>query len=318
MNETLIECVPNFSEGRDASVIEKLIAAIDFLPGILILDRTSDWDHHRTVLTFAGPRGVMAEAGVRLASAAAASIDLNRHQGVHPRVGALDVLPFVPLGSTTLDNCAALARETGERISRELRIPVYFYGGAAMRPERTALENVRRGQFEGLRESVVRDAASAPDLGGPALHPTAGAVIVGARKILIAFNINLRTSDIEAAKSIARRIRASGGGFPAVKALGLRLRSRQLVQVSMNLVDYEKTSLQEVYAAVEQLTAEQGIAIEGSELIGLLPRAALCGQLPPLLSADHTIEARIDAGTRARGLRTLAFDGPYLAGEKIC
>ncbi len=296
------------------AVIDKLISKIAGLPGIVILDRTSDWDHHRTVLTIAGAREALAEAGVRLARQAAESIDLNRHRGVHPRVGALDVLPFVPLGSATLANCVALAHQTGERIARELGLPVYFYGEAARDPARFALENVRRGQFEGLREAVQQDPVRAPDLGGPSLHPTAGAVMVGARKILIAFNINLRTRDLQVAKSIARAIRASGGGLAAVKALGLRLVSRELVQVSMNLVDYEQTALHELYAAVELLAMEQGIVIDGSELIGLLPRAALHPHKPPRLGFEKTIEARIE---RAQ-LRSIELNGPFLAGERIC
>ncbi len=213
--------MPNFSEGRDPSRVDALVSAIAGVPGVLVLDRTSDWDHHRSVITFAGRGESVVEAAVRAAGQAARSIDLNRHRGVHPRVGALDVLPFVPLGSATLEDCAALAHLAGQHITQELGIPVYFYGAAARRPERVALENVRRSQFEGLRDAAPRDPAKAPDLGGPALHPTAGAVIVGARRILIAFNINLNTTNLEVARSIARRIRASSGGFACRQSLGL-------------------------------------------------------------------------------------------------
>ena len=173
--------------------VDALVSAIASTPGVLVLNRTSDWDHHRSVITFAGRRKPVVEASVRVAAEAARLIDLTKHAGVHPRVGALDVLPFVPLGSATLEDCAALAHEAGQRISSELGIPVYFYEAAALRPDRVALENVRRGQFEGLREAVLTDPSRAPDLGGPALHPTAGAVIAGARKVLVAFNINLKT-----------------------------------------------------------------------------------------------------------------------------
>lgn len=251
-----------------------------------MLDRTSDSDHNRTVITFAGtPDGVI-EAAVQVTGRAAELIDLNMHCGVHPRVGVLDVLPFVPLGETTLEECVALAHKAGQRIWNELGIPVYFYEAAATRPDRIRLENVRRGQFEGLREAALLDQAVAPDLGGPGLHPTAGAVIVGARKILIAFNINLRTTDLALAQSIARRIRESGGGFPNVKALGVPLVSRNLVQVSMNLTDYRRTSPHVAYEEVKRLAVAHGVEIEGTELIGLIPRAAtepgFAGPVKPL------------------------------------
>ncbi|MDQ2841224.1 MAG: glutamate formimidoyltransferase [Acidobacteriota bacterium] len=319
MTETLIECVPNFSEGRDLARVDALVAAIAAVPGVLVLNRTSDWDHHRSVITFAGRRDAVLEAAVRAAAQAANSIDLRHHSGVHPRVGALDVLPFVPLGSSTLEDCATLAHCAGERISSEVGIPVYFYGAAAARPERVALEHVRRGQFEGLRESVLHDPAKAPDLGGSALHPTAGAVIVGARKILIAFNINLKTENLAVAKAIARRIRASSGGFPAVKALGVPLLSRNMVQVSMNLTDFEQTPLHIVYAEVARLAAEHEVEIAASELIGLLPRRALEGGFAHFLRLPQFgIDRVIEEQARPLFLDTLPFTGPFLAGEKIC
>ncbi len=274
MTESLIECVPNFSEGRDSLRIDAIVSAIASVPGVLVLDRTSDFDHNRAVITFAGNSRVIGEAALRAAAAALRLIDLNTHRGVHPRVGALDVLPFVPLKNASLEQCAALAEAVGERIDRELGVPVYFYGAAARRPDRRALENVRHGQFEGLRTAALVDPDKAPDLGGPALHPTAGAVIVGARKILIAFNVNLRTRDLAIATDIARRVRASNGGFPSVKALGLPLVSRNLTQVSMNLTDFDQTSLHTVFAEINRLAAERGVEIEESELIGLLPRKA--------------------------------------------
>lgn len=252
--------------------MERAFASV---PGVLILHRTSDPDHNRSVITLAGPGQALLEAALRAAAIAAERIDLNRHRGEHPRLGALDVLPFVPLEGTAMTECVDLAHQAGRRIWEELRIPVYFYEAAALRPERARLENVRRGQFEALREAALNDPRKQPDLGGPSLHRTAGAVIVGARKFLVAYNINLKSGDLELARAIARQIRESNGGLPAVKALGLPLSSRGLVQVSMNLTDLDRTPLRVVYAEVERLAAEHGIAIEESELIGLLPRKAL-------------------------------------------
>jgi glutamate formiminotransferase len=275
LNGPWIECVPNFSEGRDDSRIDALERTLSSVPGTLLLDRTSDPDHNRSVLTFVAPPQTVVEAAVRLAAKAAELIDLNHHRGVHPRLGALDILPFVPLGNATLDQCVALAHEAGARIWNELRVPVYFYEAAALRDDRVKLENVRRGQFEGLGASVAADKSKRPDVGGPSLHPTAGAVIVGARKILIAYNINLKSTDLEVAKSIARRIRTSSGGFPSVKALGVPLVSRGLVQVSINFTDFEQTPVHVVYAEVCRLAAERGVEVEESELIGLMPQKAL-------------------------------------------
>ncbi len=254
--------------------MDALEQGIQAVPGVAVLDRTSDSDHNRTVITFAGGPDAVIEAAVQVTGRAADLIDLNMHRGVHPRLGVLDVLPFVPLGGTTMEECVALAHKAGQRIWNELGIPVYFYEAAAMRPDRIRLENVRRGQFEGVREAALMDQTTAPDLGGPGLHPTAGAVIVGARQILIAFNINLKSTDLDLARSIARRIRESSGGFPNVKALGLPLMSRNLVQVSMNLTDYRRTSPHVVYEEVKRQAAERGVEIDGIELIGLIPQAA--------------------------------------------
>ncbi len=245
------------------------------MSGALVLDRTSDPDHNRTVITFAGDRAAVLEAAVRAAGKAAELIDLNTQRGVHPRLGALDVLPFVPLAGTTMEDCVEVARQAGQRIWNELGIPVYFYQAAALRPDRVNLEDVRRGQFDGLRDAALMDISKAPDLGGPALHPTAGAVIVGARKILVAFNINLNTSDLNIAKTIAKSIRGRNGGFPGVKALGLPLLSRGLVQVSMNITDFEKAPVHVVFAEVERLASAHGVAVKESELIGLMPRKAV-------------------------------------------
>ncbi|MFL6464901.1 MAG: glutamate formimidoyltransferase [Bryobacteraceae bacterium] len=275
MNNLRVECVPNFSEGRDTDRVDMLEAAIASVSGSLVLHRTSDRDHNRSVITFAGPGDAVVESAVRVARKACDLIDLNEHRGAHPRLGALDVLPFVPLAGTSLEDCVELARWAGQRIWKELGIPVYFYEAAALRPDRVKLEDVRRGQFEGLRTATLTDAAKAPDIGGPGLHPTAGAVIVGARKFLIAYNINLRTPDLEIAKAIAKRIRASNGGLPTVKALGVALPSRGTVQVSMNLTDFEQTPVHVVFLEVMRLAAEYGVEVEESELIGLMPRKAL-------------------------------------------
>ena len=271
----MIECVPNFSEGREPAVIDAIADSVLSVEGTLLLHRTSDRDHNRTVLTFAGPEEAVLESAVRAASAAAKHIDLSKHRGVHPRLGALDVLPFVPLEGSSLDACVAIAHRAGERIWKELGIPVYFYEAAAKRPERCRLEDIRRGEFEGLRVAVEADESKRPDIGGPDLHPTAGAVIVGARKFLIAYNINLKTGDLGVAKEIARRIRTSSGGLPAVKALGLTLSSRGMVQVSMNLTDFEQTGVHTIFLEVARLARERGVEIAESELIGLIPRQAL-------------------------------------------
>jgi len=302
---SLIECVPNFSEGRDQARIEALASAIASVPETLILDRTSDTDHHRSVITFAGDGEAVLESAVRATALAAELIDLNQHQGVHPRLGALDVLPFVPLGGATLEDCVALAHRAGRRIWNDLGIPVYFYQAAALRPDRVQLEHVRRGQFEGLREAVLHDESKRPDLGGPALHPTAGAVIVGARHVLIAYNIDLATANLEIAKDIAKRIRASSGGFPAVKALGLTLPSRNQVQVSMNLTDFEQTPIHTVFDEVTRLAHGYGVQVARSELIGLLPRKAMELAFTHYLKfsdfqSDDVIEQRVESARAAK------------------
>jgi glutamate formiminotransferase len=295
----MIECVPNFSEGQNAAVMDAIVAVITAVPGVLLLHRTSDPDHNRSVITFAGPEEVVLEAAVRAAIQAAATIDLTRHKGVHPRLGALDVLPFVPLGDTTLSTCVDIAHRAGERIWREAGVPVYFYEAAARQPARLRLEDVRRGQFEGIREEVLLDETRQPDLGGPTLHPTAGAVIVGARKFLIAFNVNLHTADLSVAKDIARAIRTSSGGFPALKSLGFALPSRGQVQVSMNLTDFDQTPLHVAYEAVARLAAERGVEVAQSELIGLVPRRALEQAAAGLLKltpfdAQRIVETRLE------------------------
>ncbi len=301
----LVECVPNFSEGRDLARVAALEAAISSVPGSHVLHCTSDADHHRSVITFAGEAEAVLESAVRAAARALELIDLNKHRGVHPRLGALDVLPFVPLGDTSMADCVALAHRAGGRIWRELHIPVYYYQAAALRPDRMLLEKVRQGEFEGLRESVLVDETKGPDVGGPALHPTAGAIIVGARPILIAYNINLQTADLQIAKSIARAIRTSSGGLPCVKALGLALESRGQVQVSMNLTDFNVTPPHVVFAEVSRLAANAGVAVAESELIGLIPRKAVetgfahALKLPGFRS-DRVIENCLDSASPAK------------------
>ena len=263
----LIECVPNFSEGRDKAVVEAIRLAIAAIPGVRVLRSESDPDHNRSVITFAGTPDVVSEAAFAGIKAAVERIDLRRHAGVHPRIGAADVVPFVPLQNATLADCARIARRTGERVWNELRVPVYFYEAAAASPERAPLENVRRGGFE--------HPALAPDLGGPALHPSAGATVIGARKLLIAFNVDLKTNDLAAARSIARNIRASSGGLAKLKAIGVALPSRGIVQVAMNLIDFEHTPLDTVLAAIRRESAARNIEIGGVQYVGLVPRKAI-------------------------------------------
>lgn len=290
----IVECVPNFSAGRDLGIVDAIEQAIASVAEVRVLDRTSDADHDRSVITFAGPPAPVREAAVRGVEIAARLIDLTQQHGVHPRVGAADVVPFVPVAGVTLADCAALAHEAGEAIWQRARVPVYFYEAAARRPDRTNLADVRRGGFEALRDQT---AARPPDIGGPGLHPTAGAAIVGARKFLIAYNINLASNDLALAKRLAARLRTSSGGFPAVKALGLALESRGIVQVSMNLTDYEQTGIDQVY---EVVAAQADIV--GSELIGLIPRAALPQRD---VRWEHFEESRIlENRLRSKGLAT--------------
>ncbi|MFL6450344.1 MAG: glutamate formimidoyltransferase [Bryobacteraceae bacterium] len=296
----LVECVPNFSEGRSVEIVDAIEAGIRSVHGSVVLHRTSDRDHNRSVITYAGLGSAVLESALEAARIASSSIDLRRHRGVHPRLGALDVLPFVPLADTPMEYCVGLAHEVGRRLWEELGIPVYFYEAAAQKPERIRLEHVRRGEFEGIGEAAESDPSRRPDIGGPRLHPTAGAVIVGARKFLIAYNINLRTADVSVAKTIAKSIRTSSGGFPAVKALGLALPSRGLVQVSMNLTDFEQTPVHVVFLEVARLAAHYQVEVEESELIGLMPRKAIEMAAAGLLKlhdfhSDRVVENRLES-----------------------
>jgi glutamate formiminotransferase len=271
----LVECVPNFSEGRKGETVERIAQAIESVRGAMVLNRHLDADHNRSVITFVAGPGQVVEAAVRAVATAAELIDLREHAGEHPRIGATDVLPFIPVSGVTMDQCIALAHDAGRRIWDELSIPVYFYERAALRPERFRLEYVRGKGFEQLGEEISQNSDRAPDVGDPKLHESAGAIAVGARPFLIAFNVNLRTNDIGIARRIARAVRERDGGLPFVKALGFELPSRGLVQVSMNLIDYEQTSIAAAFSAVELEAGRLGVEVAGAELVGLLPRAAL-------------------------------------------
>jgi glutamate formiminotransferase / 5-formyltetrahydrofolate cyclo-ligase len=272
MPDPLIECVPNFSEGQRPEVVQSILAAMR-VEGVRLLDWSLDGDHNRSVITVAGPPAAVVEAAIRGAGRAAELIDLTSQHGVHPRIGAADVIPFVPIRDISLEQCALLARQAGSEIWKRYQVPVYFYEAAAARPDRAMLEEVRRGQFEGLREAVLREPARRPDVGGPNLHPTAGASAVGARKFLIAFNLFLDTPDVAVARAIARDIRQSGGGLAGVKAMGVAAQSQ--AQVSMNITDFTRTPVGEVYAAVKEKARRHNAQPVRAELIGLIPEAAV-------------------------------------------
>src|SRR6184192_4108161 len=271
---TLVECVPNFSEGRDGAKVDVIVGAMK-IDGVYLLDREMDADHNRCVITLVGEREPIQEAAIRGVGKAAELIDLNVHQGAHPRMGAADVVPFIPIEGVTIEDCAAMARHVGEQIWKRYQIPVYLYEAAATTPERQNLENIRRGQFEGIRDEIATNPERAPDFGEPRVHPTAGATVVGARKPLIAYNINLNTPDVTIAKDIAKRIRFSSGGLPCVKAMGLLLKDRNQAQVSMNLTDFEQTPVHLVFETVRTEAAKHDVSIAGSEIIGLIPERAI-------------------------------------------
>ena len=271
----VVECVPNFSEGRRKEVVDAIAKSIASVPGVRLLDTEMDSNHNRCVITFIGDRSAVAEAAFQGAKSAVALIDMNKHHGEHPRVGALDVLPFVPISGVTMDECVAIARSVGKRIAEELRVPVYLYEAAATRPDRRSLPDVRRGEFEGLKVAIETDRNRKPDFGPAKLHPTAGACIVGARPVLIAWNVNLGTKDVGVAKRIAKAIRESDGGLPAVRAKGFELLDRGLVQVSMNMIDYHRTSLVQAFEAIRDLATKEHVDIVESEIIGLVPLDAI-------------------------------------------
>src|ERR1700704_4167267 len=271
----LIECVPNFSEGRDAAKVDALIHVMSNVPGVYVLDHEMDADHNRSVITLAGESDAVGEAAILGAGKALELIDMNKHTGAHPRVGATDVIPFIPVDGVSIEDCVALARRVGNEIWSRYRIPVFFYEAAATRPDRVNLENVRRGQFEGWRDELKRNHERQPDIGEPKLHPTAGVTVVGARKFLIAYNVNLNTSDVGIANKIAKAIRFSSGGLRHVKSMGVELKARNLAQVSINLTDFEQTPMHRVYEMVKREAERYGVMPVGSEIVGLVPKKAI-------------------------------------------
>jgi glutamate formiminotransferase len=289
----LVECIPNFSEGRRPERVQLIADAITAVKPACVLDTHIDPDHNRSVITFAAPPETVVDAAVSAVRRASELIDMRTHQGEHPRLGATDVLPFVPLRSVTMDDCVRIAHEAGAVIARELSIPVYFYERAALRPERVNLEDVRRGALELLREQITSNPERAPDEGLAQVHDSAGAIAVGARPFLIAFNVILRSNDIAVARRIARTIRARNGGLPFLKALGFSLQTRDLVQVSMNLVNYEVTGMTAAYDAVHREAERLGVEIGSTEIVGLVPRNALDRNAPYFSKLENFSDSKI-------------------------
>src|SRR6266536_1685161 len=297
MPAPLVECVPNFSEGRDRATIDALRAALTSVPGVKLLDVQADPAHNRSVYTFVAPPDAALDAALSAMHVATARIDLTKHRGEHPRMGATDVVPFVPVRDVPMDECVALARRLAERAAAELDIPVYLYARAATRPERERLPDVRKGEFEGLRDRIGKDPAADPDFGPKRIHPTAGATAVGARPFLVAFNIYLDTAEVAIAKDIAKQIRTSSGGLAAVQASGFDVAGK--AQVSMNLLDIDVTAPATVFAAVERAARARGVEIWKSEVVGLMPQRGLIGAGAAYLKLpdpeDHLLEAKIRA-----------------------
>lgn len=294
--DKIVECVPNFSEGRRPEIVDEIVAAMT-IPGVKVLDREMDKDHNRSVITLAGEPEAIAEAAFRGIQRAARLIDLDAHRGEHPRIGATDVVPFVPVSGVTMDDCVAMARRVGERVARELDIPVYLYERAATRPERRDLANIRRGEYEGLKQAIATDPDRAPDF-GPRRLGKAGATVLGARPYLIAYNVNLATDNLQIAQDIAHTIRERNGGLPAVKAKGFHLHEQNIVQVSMNLTDFNVTGMLTAFNTVTAEAEKRGVQVLESELIGLVPLQALT-QLTvqalklPSLSPEQVLETKL-------------------------
>ncbi len=297
MATPLVECVPNFSEGRNAATIDALRTALTSVPGVRLLDVQADAAHNRSVFTFVAPPDASVEAALAAMRVATERIDLSRHTGEHPRMGATDVVPFVPVRDATMDDCVALARRLAQRAATELQIPIFLYAKAATRPERERLPDIRKGEFEALRDRIGKDPAADPDVGPRRIHPTAGATAIGARPFLVAFNIYLDTSDLTIAKDIAKRIRTSSGGLPAVQASGFEVEGK--AQVSMNLLDIDTTSPATVFAAVESAARQRGVGILKSEVVGLVPERAILGAGAASLKLPdpeaHLLEPKIRA-----------------------
>ncbi|MBM3315197.1 glutamate formimidoyltransferase, partial [candidate division WOR-3 bacterium] len=268
----VVECVPNFSEGRRPEVIERIVGVIKSVNGVSMLDQEMDKDHNRAVISFVGEPESVLDAAFKACKTASELIDLTQHQGEHPRIGATDVIPFVPISGVTQEECVELAKRLGKRIADELSIPVYLYELAATRPDRVDLAIIRRGEFEGLREAVRTDPERAPDFGRPEVHPTAGATVVGVRAPLIAYNVNLATSDVKVAERVAKAIRFRDGGFRFAKALGFEVKEKGCVQVSINMTDYTKTPLYRVFETVKREAARWGVNVIESEVVGLVPQ----------------------------------------------
>jgi glutamate formiminotransferase/formiminotetrahydrofolate cyclodeaminase len=319
--EPLVECVPNFSEGRRPEVIDAIVRAMDIISGVQVLDVQSDADHNRTVVTLVGSPEALEDAVFGGVARAAALIDMEDHQGAHPRIGATDVVPFVPVRGVTMDDCIDMARRLGYRVGEELDIPVYLYGAAAARPDRVDLADVRRGDYEGLREAIEADPDRAPDF-GPARLGAAGATAVGARQFLIAFNVYLNTDDVDVAKRIARAVRHSSGGLRHVKALGLLVGGQ--AQVSMNLTDFTQTPIHQALELIRREAARHGVAVSRSELVGLAPQQALVDAaawyLQLELSPDQVLESRLSQGESAPCadfLAAVASDSPAPGGGSV-
>ncbi|MFO1010343.1 MAG: glutamate formimidoyltransferase [Planctomycetota bacterium] len=272
---SLVECVPNFSEGRRPEVLEQILGSIRAVKGVKLIDHSMDASHNRAVVTFVGSPAACSDAAFRGIAKAKELIDLTKHTGEHPRVGATDVVPFVPLEGSSMEECVRTAHALGERVGRELEIPVYFYESAAKTPARKNLPDVRNIGFEKLRDAIATDPTRAPDCGPKQLHPTAGATVIGARFFLVAYNVNLESTDLALAKEIAKKIREKDGGLPGIKAMGFMLDDLKCAQVSMNVCNYTATGLERVYREIEGLAKAKGVSIRESELVGLAPRAAL-------------------------------------------
>lgn len=320
MNQ-VVECVPNFSEGRNEETLRLLIAAVRSVAGVALLDQTMDPDHNRSVLTFAGRPYAVAEAAFQAARVASEMIDLRSHQGEHPRVGAVDVIPFIPIRGVSMQDCVQLSQMVAQRIGNELKIPVFLYEQAASRPERTNLEWIRKGGLRALADRMAGDPAWTPDFGPKRPHETAGATVVGARPPLIAFNVNLRSRDLATAKAIAKTVRQSGGGLKCVKAIGINLESRGLVQVSMNLTNFEDTSLSAALAAVRREAELRGIEVAGTEFVGLVPQQALLDVVQQALLVERfdgtqILEMRLEANESREAVGRLTAPAPIPAQTK--
>jgi glutamate formiminotransferase len=288
----VIECVPNVSEGRRSEVVDRLVSAVESVPGARLLDRSSDASHNRSVITMAGAPAALEAAVLALFDIAVAEIDLRRHTGEHPRLGAVDVVPFIPIEGATMAECVTLAKETGDEVARRFKVPVYLYEEAATNPARKNLADIRRGQFEGLAAKMSQP-EWAPDYGPPIPHPSAGATVIGARMPLIAYNVNLDTNQLDVAKKIAATVRFSSGGLPHVKAMGVALEDRGIVQVSMNLTNYQEMPIRRVFDAVTAEAEKHGVRVLESEIVGLVPAAALPAGAEHILRLEHFTPAQI-------------------------